>query len=62
MSADKLSENKWLLSCTEVLLQVELGETLSANLESSSFVGGQVSSTNKSITIDSLSLMDPKFN
>lgn len=61
-SSDELGEDKWLWGWAEILLQVELGETLSTDFESSSLVSCQVGSIDKSITIDSLRLMDPEFH
>jgi len=61
-SSHKLSKNQWLWGWAEILLQVEFGETLAANLKSGSFVSSQVCSIDKSITVNSLGFMDPKFN
>ena len=61
-SSNELGEDKWLWGWAEILLQVELCETLSADFESSSLVSSQVGSIDKSITIDSLGLMDPEFD
>jgi hypothetical protein len=62
-TTDEVGEDKRLgLLTSEVFLQVELGEGLGGNVSSEFSVFDQVLEVNESITIDSLSLVHPKFD
>jgi len=58
----ELGENQWLGVSTKVFLEVESGEGLSNQLIAKALIGCQVGSIDESITIDSFSLMHPKFD
>lgn len=61
-TTDEVGEDEGLGSGTEVFLQVELGEGLGGDIGSELTIFSQVRIADKSITIDSLGLVDPQSN